>query len=111
VPPLEAINRSLLLSTTLDHLEIACRHVDRMPKRQRVGDFDEGHSSCAPSSKRARIGPRRNLLDISDEILLRILSYLPTQDLLRTERYEPETKTLICMPTHPSLVSLIACAP
>ncbi|EXJ61087.1 hypothetical protein A1O7_05240 [Cladophialophora yegresii CBS 114405] len=53
-----------------------------MPKRRR-SDEDVGED-CA-RAKRSRTGSRRNLLDISDEILLRILSYLPPRELLRTE--------------------------
>lgn len=53
-----------------------------MPKRRRSDEDEAG--SCV---KRTRTGPKRNLLDISDEILLRILSVLPTRDLLRAERY------------------------
>ncbi|KIX99189.1 uncharacterized protein Z520_04765 [Fonsecaea multimorphosa CBS 102226] len=53
-----------------------------MPKRRRSED-DIGKQP-APA-KRSRTGSKRNLLDISDEILLRILSFLPIKDLLKTE--------------------------
>lgn len=56
-----------------------------MPKRRR-GDDDNDQVSEQFTVKRCRTGPTRNLLDISDEILLRILSSLETKDLLRTER-------------------------
>ncbi|KAH0828466.1 hypothetical protein FOPE_01559 [Fonsecaea pedrosoi] len=53
-----------------------------MPKRRRSND-DTGKQP-APA-KRSRTGSKRHLLDISDEILLRILSFLPIKDLLKTE--------------------------
>ncbi|KAL2401688.1 hypothetical protein ABEF93_007900 [Exophiala dermatitidis] len=51
-----------------------------MPKRRR-NDNDE----VQPTFKRSRTGPRRSLLDISDEILIRVLSFLTVQDLLKLE--------------------------
>lgn len=53
-----------------------------MPKRRR-NDNDE----VQPTFKRSRTGPRRSLLDISDEILIRVLSFLTVQDLLKLEWY------------------------
>ena len=53
----------------------------KMGKRRREDDKDD----VRRSGKKSRIGSRRNLLDISDEILLRVLSFLPIKDLLRTE--------------------------
>jgi hypothetical protein len=52
-----------------------------MGKRRRSDDNDDVRRSV----KKSRTGSRRNLLDISDEILLRVLSFLPVKDLLRTE--------------------------
>jgi hypothetical protein len=57
-------------------------NIVEMPKRRR-SDEDAGGENVR--AKRSRTGSRRNLLDISDEILLRILSYLPTRELLRAE--------------------------
>ncbi|EXJ65813.1 uncharacterized protein A1O5_11054 [Cladophialophora psammophila CBS 110553] len=53
-----------------------------MPKRRRC---DEDPDKQPAPAKRSRTGSKRNLLDISDEILLRILSFLPIKDLLKTE--------------------------
>ncbi len=53
----------------------------KMGKRRRPDDDDV----VGRSVKKSRTGSRRNLLDISDEILLRVLSFLPIKDLLRTE--------------------------
>ncbi|KIW28824.1 uncharacterized protein PV07_04690 [Cladophialophora immunda] len=53
-----------------------------MPKRRRS---DEDTGKLPAPAKRSRTGSKRNLLDVSDEILLRILSFLPIKDLLRTE--------------------------
>ncbi|KAJ9638609.1 hypothetical protein H2204_004085 [Knufia peltigerae] len=61
-----------------------------MAKRRRVDDSND----TRPPVKRCRTGSKRNLLDISDEILLRVLSFLPTQDLLRTERVSRRFHTL-----------------
>lgn len=55
-----------------------------MPKRRRCDD-DANEAAEQFTIKRCRTGPRRNLMDISDEILLRILSSLEIKDLLRTE--------------------------
>ena len=53
-----------------------------MPKRKRsVEDTDVEPVGY----KRTRKGSRRNLLDVSDEVLIRILSHLPTNDLLNSE--------------------------
>lgn len=53
-------------------------------KRKRgADDGDREHRAV----KRIRTHPKHNLLEISDEVLLRILSYLPTSDLLRAERW------------------------
>ncbi|EXJ80056.1 hypothetical protein A1O3_08342 [Capronia epimyces CBS 606.96] len=51
-----------------------------MPKRRRNGT--EGNRTIV---KRSRTGPARHLLDISDEILLRMLSFLAIKDLLNIE--------------------------
>ncbi|KIW99431.1 uncharacterized protein Z518_11170 [Rhinocladiella mackenziei CBS 650.93] len=51
-----------------------------MSKRRRRDEAE-----VRPCSKRPRTGPRLNLLDISDEILLRVFSFLTPKDLLRTE--------------------------
>lgn len=40
------------------------------------------------AAKRIRTGGKCNLRDLSDEILLRVLAYLPIKDLLRTEQYD-----------------------
>ncbi|OAP57856.1 hypothetical protein AYL99_08594 [Fonsecaea erecta] len=53
-----------------------------MPKRRRSDD-DVGKQPTP--TKRSRTGSKRSLLDISDEILLRILSFLPIKDLLKAE--------------------------
>ncbi|KAK4947384.1 hypothetical protein LTR10_013752 [Elasticomyces elasticus] len=55
-----------------------------MPKRRRCDDNDS-QAAEQYTIKRCRTGPRRNLMDISDEILLRILSGLEIKDLLRSE--------------------------
>ncbi|OCT45530.1 F-box domain containing protein [Cladophialophora carrionii] len=62
-----------------------------MPKRRRSDEDVAGEYARA---KRGRTGSRRNLLDISDEILLRILSYLPIRELLRTERVSRRMRAL-----------------
>ncbi|EXJ93287.1 hypothetical protein A1O1_01679 [Capronia coronata CBS 617.96] len=51
-----------------------------MPKRRR-----DDAGEIRPPVKRSRTGSRRNLLDISDEILLRVLFFLPIRDLLKVE--------------------------
>ncbi|KAJ9601997.1 hypothetical protein H2200_013556 [Cladophialophora chaetospira] len=62
-----------------------------MPKRRRIeSDGIAEHSSV----KRGRNGPKHNLLEISDEILLRILKYLPTKDLLRAESVSRRMRSL-----------------
>lgn len=53
-----------------------------MSKRKRGVDDGDGEHRAV---KRIRTRPKHNLLEISDEVLLRILSYLPTSDLLRAE--------------------------
>lgn len=55
-----------------------------MTKRRRPSD-DVGSDGAAV--KKSRIGPKRTLASLSDELVLRILSYLPVQDLLRIEGY------------------------
>ena len=54
-------------------------------RRSEDRDYDDATAERAAAKKR-RTGPRRNLLDISDELVLRILSHLSTRDLLRSER-------------------------
>lgn len=53
-----------------------------MPKRAR-SDLDDGVDQT--SVKKCRIGPKRSLSSLSDEILLRVLSFLTFKDLLVTE--------------------------
>ncbi|KIW13616.1 hypothetical protein PV08_08807 [Exophiala spinifera] len=61
-----------------------------MGKRRRSDDSND----IRPTVKRCRTGSKRNLLDISDEILLRVLSFLPIKDLLRIERVSQRFRTL-----------------
>ncbi|KAK7902395.1 hypothetical protein LTR67_002040 [Exophiala xenobiotica] len=61
-----------------------------MGKRRRSDDNDDVRRSV----KKSRTGSRRNLLDISDEILLRVLSFLPVKDLLRTESVSRRFRSL-----------------
>ena len=53
-------------------------------KRPRSEDDEPVKSNAAV--KRQRTGSRRPLLDFSDEVLLRILSFLPVPQLLCIER-------------------------
>ena len=54
-----------------------------MPKRTRSEYADVVNQT---SAKKCRIGPKRSLSSLSDEILLRILSFLTFKDLLIAER-------------------------
>ena len=64
-------------------------------KRRRSETEDDAPPLLKPSgTKRQRTGSKRNLLDISDEILLRILSYLPVQRLAITERVSRKLRRL-----------------
>jgi hypothetical protein len=53
-----------------------------MPKRRRLQD-DEG-ADCV-RWKRCRRGHKHGLLDLSDELIVRIVSFLSVADLLRIE--------------------------
>ncbi|RVX66804.1 hypothetical protein B0A52_08997 [Exophiala mesophila] len=61
-----------------------------MTKRRRQSDDGESDRAVV---KKGRIGPKRTLASLSDELIVRILSYLPVQDLLRMEgtskRFQP----------------------
>lgn len=54
-----------------------------MPKRARTESDDVVDRA---SVKKCRVGPRRSVSSLSDEILLRILSFLTFKDLLVAER-------------------------
>jgi hypothetical protein len=54
-----------------------------MPKRRRLQD-DEG-ADCI-RRKRSRLGHKHGLSDMSDELVVRIVSFLSVADLLRIER-------------------------
>ena len=60
-----------------------------MTKRRRQSDDGESDRAVV---KKGRIGPKRTLASLSDELIVRILSYLPVQDLLRMEGWD----SLIC---------------
>ena len=64
-------------------------------KRSR-SDIEDDVPSFPKTSgtKRRRTGSKRNLLDISDEILLRILSFLPVQRLAATEKVSRKLRRL-----------------
>ncbi|RMZ78259.1 hypothetical protein DV737_g3968, partial [Chaetothyriales sp. CBS 132003] len=61
-------------------------------KRRQPDDHDDDYDANAVSSrrvsapKRMRLGPRVTLFDFSDEILLRIFTFLPVRQLLCIER-------------------------
>ena len=64
-------------------------------KRSRSDIEGDGPPFSRPSgAKRQRTGSKRNLLDISDEILLRILSLLPVPRLAATERVSRKLRRL-----------------
>jgi hypothetical protein len=56
-----------------------------MPKRTR-SESDDDDVVDQTSVKKCRIGPKRSLSGLSDEILLRILSFLTFKDLVIAER-------------------------
>lgn len=55
-----------------------------MVKRRREDADDDCVAHLA--LKRIRTGPRHSLSNLSDEIIIRILSFLTVKDLLRVER-------------------------
>jgi len=54
-----------------------------MPKRAR-GELDDNVDQTPV--KKCRVGPRRCVSSLSDEILLRVFSFLTFKDLLSAER-------------------------
>ena len=68
-------------------IETKCRHtfLPLLSNMKRKSECDQGHCRSPRPTKRLRHGSRVHLFDLSDELLLRVLAYLPVEDLTRSE--------------------------